>query len=252
MSTTFEAIESDGATPVCEPVLRNVRDPGADRLARVAAAQPPSRRRAIAPARRRAHAGDRLGELALAVAGDARRSRRSRRRARSADAAQRVAAAVAGRPEVVDLEHRLAELAVALDARRAAISRPTISDASERGVASAVVDGRDRSCPPRSTVTRSETAFTSCSLCEMKMIVRPSSAITRSVSNSDVGLLRRQHRRRLVEDQDPRLAVERLQDLDALLLAERELPDARARVDGDPVALAELGDAALDRAAGAR
>ena len=78
------------------------------------------------------------------------------------------------------------------------------------------------------------------------MIVRPSSAITRSVSNSDVGLLRREHGRRLVEDQDARLAVERLQDLDALLLAERELPDARARVDGDPVALAELGDAPLD------
>ena len=61
-------------------------------------------------------------------------------------------------------------------------------------------------------------------------------------------LLRREHRGRLVEDQDPRLAVERLQDLDALLLAERELPDARARVDGDAVALAELGDAALDPA----
>src|SRR5262249_47911094 len=48
------------------------------------------------------------------------------------------------------------------------------------------------------------------------------------------------------EDQDPRLAVERLQDLDTLLLAERELPDARARIDGDPVPLAELRDTPLD------
>ena len=57
--------------------------------------------------------------------------------------------------------------------------------------------------------------------------------------------LRRQHRRRLVEDQHLGAAVERLQDLDALLLAERELPELRARVDGDLVALAELlGDGA--------
>ncbi len=36
--------------------------------------------------------------------------------------------------------------------------------------------------PPRSTVTRSETAFTSWSLWEMKITVRPSSAIVRSVA----------------------------------------------------------------------
>ena len=68
----------------------------------------------------------------------------------------------------------------------------------------------------------------------MKMTVRPSAAIARSVSKSVVGLLRREHGGRLVEDQDPRLAVERLQDLDPLLLADRELPDARARVDAMP------------------
>ncbi len=61
-------------------------------------------------------------------------------------------------------------------------------------------------------------------------------------------LLRRQHGGRLVEDQDARLAVERLQDLDPLLLADRELPDPGARIDGHAVALAELGDPLLDRA----
>ena len=61
-------------------------------------------------------------------------------------------------------------------------------------------------------------------------------------------LLRGEHGGRLVEDQDARLAVERLQDLDALLLPDRELPDPRARVDRHPVALAELGHALLDRA----
>ena len=60
-----------------------------------------------------------------------------------------------------------------------------------------------------------------------------------------LGLLRREHCGRLVHDQDARVAVERLQDLDALLLADRELPDPRLRIDREPVALAQLLDALL-------
>ena len=45
--------------------------------------------------------------------------------------------------------------------------------------------------------------------------------------------LRRQHRRRLVEDQDLGAPVERLQDLDPLLLADADVLDARVRVDGE-------------------
>ena len=56
----------------------------------------------------------------------------------------------------------------------------------------------------------------------MKMIDMPSRVSVRRIPNSSVGLLRRQHGRRLVEDQDVGAAVERLQDLDPLLL-----PDAR-------------------------
>ena len=63
-----------------------------------------------------------------------------------------------------------------------------------------------------------------------------------------VGLVRREHRGRLVEDEDARLLVERLQDLDPLLLADRELPDAGVRVDADAVALAELAHLGLDGA----
>ncbi len=44
-------------------------------------------------------------------------------------------------------------------------------------------------------------------------------------------LLRGEHRRRLVEDQDVRPAVERLHDLDALLLADRDVLDLRVGVD---------------------
>ena len=62
------------------------------------------------------------------------------------------------------------------------------------------------------------------------------------------GLLRSEHGGRLVHDQNARLAVERLQDLDALLLADRELPDPRLGIDREAVAAAQLPDALLDRA----
>jgi len=48
-----------------------------------------------------------------------------------------------------------------------------------------------------------------------------------------LGLLRRQDSRRLVEDEDVRPAVERLQDLDALLLADGDVFYASLRVDGE-------------------
>ena len=46
--------------------------------------------------------------------------------------------------------------------------------------------------------------------------------------------LRRQHRRRLVEDDDARAAHQHLQDFDALLDADREQPDALGRIDLQP------------------
>ena len=48
-------------------------------------------------------------------------------------------------------------------------------------------------------------------------------------SEERLGLLWREHRGRLVHDQNPGVAIERLQDLDPLLLADRELPDLRLR-----------------------
>ena len=58
-------------------------------------------------------------------------------------------------------------------------------------------------------------------------------------------LLRRQHGRRLVEDEDLRAAVERLQDLDALLLADRDVLDPRVRVDVELELVGELAHTAL-------
>jgi hypothetical protein len=60
-------------------------------------------------------------------------------------------------------------------------------------------------------------------------------------------LLRGQHCGRLVENQDAGLAIERLEDLDALLLSDRELPDPCAGIDREPVALPEFPHAPLDR-----
>ena len=60
-----------------------------------------------------------------------------------------------------------------------------------------------------------------------------------------LGFLWCEHCGRLVHDQDARVPVERLQDFDALLLADRELPDLRLRIDREPVALAQLLDALL-------
>ena len=50
-------------------------------------------------------------------------------------------------------------------------------------------------------------------------------------------LLRREHGRRFVEDEDARVAVESLQDLDALLLADRERADLDVRIDLEAEAL---------------
>ena len=58
-------------------------------------------------------------------------------------------------------------------------------------------------------------------------------------------LLRGQHRRRLVEDQDVGTAIERLQDLDALLLPDCDRLHLRVRVDVELELVGELAHAAL-------
>jgi hypothetical protein len=74
-----------------------------------------------------------------------------------------------------------------------------------------------------------------------------------------VGLLRRQDAGRLVEDQDLAIPVERLQDLDPLLLAHGKVADDRVGIDREPVVAlqpldlgARLADAALDQHAALR
>ena len=57
-------------------------------------------------------------------------------------------------------------------------------------------------------------------------------------------LLRGEHGRRLVEDEDVRAPVERLQDLDALLLADRDVLDLRVGIDPEAELEREISHAA--------
>ncbi len=218
-------------------VLGDVRDAGVDRLARVSAAQP------LAPdedlsAGRPAHAADRLGELALAVAGDARDGDDFARMYLEGRAANGGEAAVAVDPHVPELEHRLAlaTVAVSLDdvdvmADHQGGERPGRRLGGRNGVdvAAGTEDGdavRHRH--------------------HLVQLVRdedhrpPLGGDLAQRLEQAIGLLRRQHRGRLVEDQHTGVAVERLQDLDALLLTHGQLPDAGMRVDGQAVARPEL------------
>ena len=75
---------------------------------------------------------------------------------------------------------------------------------------------------------RSAISSTSFSLWVMKMIDLPALGQAADDLEQLLRLLRRQHGGRLVEDEDVRLAVERLEDLDALLLADGDVLDPRA------------------------
>ena len=76
---------------------------------------------------------------------------------------------------------------------------------------------------------RSEISSTSSSLWLMKMTALPRATKSRKRLEQLARFGRRQHRRRLVEDQHARLAGQHAQDFDALLLAGRQVADPGAR-----------------------
>ena len=112
---------------------------------------------------------------------------------------------------------------------RSSTSRPTISRASSAAFVSFVFT-RPTTLPSRITVTSSEIASTSDEL------VRDDddrlSLLAHAAKDGEelLDFLRRQHGGRLVENQQLRVPIERLQQLDALLLADRQVFD-RARAD---------------------
>ena len=118
--------------------------------------------------------------------------------------------------------------------------RPTIISASSASdVSGAVVP---TTLPRRMTVIRSPIALTSRSLWVMKMIDVPRRLQLAHDLHQLVDLLRREHRRGLVEDQHLGVVGQRLDDLDALLHADRELLDEPVGVDLEPVPLGQLAD----------
>ena len=89
---------------------------------------------------------------------------------------------------------------------------------------------------------RSAISSTSSSLWLMNTIDLPSSPEPRRLSNSSEVSAGVKHRGWLVQDQDLDAAIQRLQDLDPLLLAHREGLDDRRGVDLEPVGVREFGD----------
>ena len=153
-----------------QPVLGHVGDAGADRLARVAAAQ-----RACPSTATRPRVGGRMPVTASASSRwplPATPATPTISPARTASETPRSASPPrsprAQSPSSLERSRRRAR-ARARAGAPISTSRPTISAASDaRRRARRPAPSRP-SCPPRSTVTRSETAITSCSLCEMKI-----------------------------------------------------------------------------------
>ena len=230
-----------------ESVLGHVGDPGLERRPRVTRAHQASLD-ADRAGRVRPQTGDRLGQLALAVAGDAGDGRDLARTNGERDAADRgCTAPVAVDPQTVDLEHRGA----ALRGPPLPGDRLDLASDHQRGerMWSRVgrLDGRDR----LARTQHGDAVRDRLHLVELVRDEDDRPAFGRDLAERDeqrIGLLRREHCRRLVENQHACLLIERLQDLDPLLLADRELPDARTRIDVEAVALAELAHLGIDDA----
>ncbi len=191
----------------------------------------------------RLQADQRLDDLGLPVAlhaGDARRSRRrgpgrTRRRRSTMPCASATV-----RP--VDVEHD-----VALGCGRLLVDHqlhlPADHQRGELVRARRWVRPLPTTLPRRMTVMRSAMARTSCSLWLMNTIEVPRVAQRAHDGDQFLGLLRRQHGGRLVEDEQLGVAAERLEDLDALLHADGQVRDQRVRVGTcRPVALGDLRD----------
>ena len=101
----------------------------------------------------------------------------------------------------------------------------------------------DQPAPPQDRAGAA-TSFISLSLCVMRRTVLPSPTSLPHDPHELVDLLGREHGGGLVEDEDLGVAVEHLEDLDALLHADRDVLDLGLGIDVEAVELGELADAA--------
>ena len=123
--------------------------------------------------------------------------------------------------------------------------RPTIASASSGGEVLAVSKVATIS-PRRITETRSVRLMISRSLWVMKTIVLFCDLSDAQHREQLIRLGGRQHRGRFVEHQDFRAAHQRLENLDALLQADRQFADDRVRVDLQRVFLGQMRELASE------
>ena len=224
------------------PVLGDMRDAVADRVTGRPIGDLLAVDRHAAAAR--PQAGDDLGQLALAVAGDRGDPDDLAGGHVERDPAQgRQPAVVLGR-HVADRKDRGAgPLRRALDGLEHVPPDHPPGQVGRRGLAREDAGGRhDAAAHDRDPVRDGE------HLAELVADEHHAPAVGgHGVERPEqlVDLLRGEDRGRLVHDQDACPAVEELQDLDPLLLADGELPDLRSRVDAHAELVGEAGDLGL-------
>ena len=189
---------------------------------------------------RAAHAGKRLEELALAVAGDAGDADDLARMDREGRVRDAQHAAGVDHGEILDLEHRRAGRALALlDLQQHAPADHRLGELRRRGLGGH--EGGDHLAPAhhRDPVGDRHDLAQLVGDQDDRLALR----LQRPQQlEQGIGLGRGQHRGRLVEDEDVGAAIEGLQDLDALLQADRQVADGRVDVDIEAVIARETGE----------
>ena len=182
---------------------------------------------------------DRLGQFGLAIAIDARDAENFAGMNFETQAANFfVPGFIAGRASPRFAESARRVFALDLSARRFT-SRPTISRVNSCPDVEPIARVAT-TCPSRITVTRSAISMISFSLCVTSTTERPSSRSLRRTANSWSFSCGRQHGGGLVENQQPRIAIQKLQNLDSLLHADRQRSHFGRRIEREPVAIAQF------------
>ena len=188
--------------------------------------------------------GERVDQLRLAVPVDAGHADDLAGPHLERDAADLLDTAVVVDAKALDLEQRRRRALLEVFSTRSSTSRPTIRRARLASVAPSA-GSVSISLPRRRTVIRSAMSSTSFSLWRDEDHGLAARREAADHLEQLLRLLRGEHGGRLVEDEDVRVAIERLQDLDALLLPDGDVLDPRRRVDRQPEAIRDLPDAPL-------
>ena len=201
----------------------------------------------ISPLTQRADAGERLEKLGLAVAGDAgdaedlalAQHERTRRRRAATPRSSRTTRLRASSAIAPGCAGPFSIFRMTL--------RPTIASASSGGEVLRGVEGRDHLAAPhdRHAVGQAHDLA--------QLVGDEDDRLVLALEHAQhleqlVGLGRRQHRGRLVEHQDLGAAHQRLQDLDALLQADRQFADDGVGIDLEAVFAPEFAEPLADRA----